>query len=139
MAVWGEQHAQAIVLNVLEAAGDFRDQAGREPGKDLGDRPPAGLRAGIVDRAQVLVAVPGEGDLTMRRLGCQLYAQALDLLLDQALRPDPQGLADLVERIAGPTAIAHDILRYAASDFVDALPTGLHYIVGAQLTDACPP
>lgn len=101
--------------------GDLRNRAGREQVEDLGDEPASLHGAGVVDRAELLVAVPGQGDLAVRVPGRQLRVQPADLLLGQVLHSDLLGSPDPLARVAFASAVAHDVLLHAAADLVDDL------------------
>lgn len=65
-----------------------------------------------MDGAQLVVAVPGEGDLAVRVPGHQLRVQAPDLLLGQVIRSDLPDAADAVQRLTGAPAMAQRVLLH---------------------------
>ncbi len=79
--------------------GDLLDRAGREGLQDLGDELAPLLGAGMVDRAQLRVAVPCQGELVVRVPGLELGGEPGDLLGGEALGTDLRSPADPVERV----------------------------------------
>ena len=117
-------------------AGDLGDRAGRERGDDLlGDAPALGRVGGLVDRAELLVALPGQVDLPVgspaSRHGVELGLLAFGEVLD-AVAQQP---ADLVERVVLVAAPAERLLLDAAADLVDDLGAELDDVEGVEDRD----
>ncbi len=69
-------------------AGDFGDRAGRERGQCFGHEFPASFWWCVVDGADLLVALPGEGDFMVRVPGFELRVQPGDLFVREVLEAD---------------------------------------------------
>ena len=81
-------------------AGDLGDRVVRKRGDDaFGATPALGRTAGLVDRAELLVGVPGGGDLGPRVIGGQARFELGGLLPVEVFAVSPQQPADLVERV----------------------------------------
>ena len=94
-----------------------------------------GRAVGLVDRAQLLVGMPGDGDLQAGVAGDQARVQFRDLLVGQVLAAAAQQTPDLVERVVLVTAPAQGVLLDAAADLVDDLGAELDDVEGVQHRD----
>lgn len=114
------KYAQDRRLPLFEGpaeAGDFRDGAGRERRDHLGHECPAVFRAGVVDVAQLLVALPGERDFVVRSPAVSFASRCL--FLGEVFGADLQGPADPVERISFPAAVSQGVLLDASAGLID--------------------
>src|SRR5215203_6459797 len=68
------QHLLAPRLEGAAEPRDLGDRAGREAVQHLLADRPAGLRTGVVDRAELLIALPGQVDLSVWVAGVQAGA-----------------------------------------------------------------
>ncbi len=94
------QDGLAPQLQGAAEARDLRDGALGEGADDqLGDPLDLGRLRGLVHRAELLVGVPGEGDLPARVAGGEAGVELGDLLLGQVLPAPTQQPADLEQRI----------------------------------------
>ena len=75
----------------------------------------------MVDGADLLGAVPGHGDLVVAFVRVQSPSEAGALPVGETLGAGVQEVADAVERVAFPAAVAVDVLLDAASALVQRL------------------
>nr|WP_231497212.1 hypothetical protein [Arthrobacter sp. MA-N2] len=80
-------------------SGDLGDRAGRERGDHLADEFPAPFRPGVVDVAELLVALPGQADFVVRVPEAEFGIEPGGLFVGEVFDADPQGPADSVERL----------------------------------------
>ncbi len=107
---------------------DLRDRARRETAQDLGYELAAFLRAGVVDGAQLLVGLPGDGHFVVRVPGFELLLQPRDLFLRQGLDALLEGAADAVERIILLSPVPERVLLNAPADVIDRARSKFHGI-----------
>ena len=88
-------------------------------------RPSDGSR--LVHRAQLLVGVPGDGDLPVRVARLQAAVQLGDLLVAEVFSSAAQQAADLVQRVVLVAAPVQGLLLDPAA--------GLVHDLGAELDD----
>jgi hypothetical protein len=85
-----------------------------------------------VDRPHLLVAGPGQLDLTVRVTDGQAGLQSGVLAFAQVLHAVPQQPADLVERVVAVVAPAELLLLHPAAEFVDDLAGELDDVEGIE-------
>lgn len=95
----------------------FRNRTGRERRDYLVDQFPALLRSGVIDRPELLVALPGERDFVARVANSEFGIEPCRLFLGEVFGSDLQGPADPGERIALAAAVAQSVLLDPAADF----------------------
>jgi hypothetical protein len=85
----------------------------------LVDEFPAPLRPGVVDVAELLVALPGEGDFVVGVAEGELRVEPGGLFVGEVFGADLQRAADAVERVALAAAVPEGVLLDAAADLID--------------------
>lgn len=70
----------------------------------------------LVDRSQLLVGVPGHGDLEARVTGGQAAVEPFDLLVGQVLLPATEQTAALVQRVVLVAPSAEGVLLDASAN-----------------------
>jgi hypothetical protein len=115
--------------------GDLGDWAAGEAVEDLLCDLAAGRRDGVVDRAELLVALPGQVDLCPRVASVEAVADLGMLLVGQVFYSVAQQAADLVERVVFVAASAEGVLLDAAADLIDDLGAEPHHMEGVQDCD----
>jgi hypothetical protein len=100
-------------------AGDFRDWAGRERGDHFSHEFTSTGRRGAVDVAELLIALPGEGDFLGGVPKGEFGIEPDGLFVGEVFSSDLQGPADPVERVALAAAVSEGVLLDAAPDLVD--------------------
>ena len=89
----------------------------------------------MVDRAELLVALPGQVDLCVRVAGVEAVADLGLLLVGQVFGSVAEQPADLVERVVLVAAPAEGVLLDAAADLIDDLGAEPHHMEGIQDCD----
>jgi hypothetical protein len=107
-------------------AGDLGDRAVGEAGDHIhGDTPALGRVVGEVNRAQLRVAAPGEGDLPTGGAGGEAGVGLGILLVAQVVRTATEQAADPIQRVVLVPAVPEGVLLDAAADLVDDLSAEL--------------
>lgn len=92
----------------------------------------------MVDRAQLLVALPGRGHLVVGVAGVQGRVEACDRPVGQVLGAVPQQAADLVQGVVAVPAPVQGLLLDAAADLVHHLGTQLQTWNASKTATASP-
>jgi hypothetical protein len=82
----------------------------------------------VVDRAELLVALPGQVDLTVWVAGVQAGDYLGLLLVGEVLHAVAEQAADLVERVVFVAPVAHRVLLHPTADLVDDLGAEPHHV-----------
>jgi hypothetical protein len=90
---------------------------------------------GVLDGAELLVALPGHVDFAVGIAGLQAPGELGLLPFGQVLYAVAEYAADLVERIVLVAAVAKGVLLDAAPDFIDDLGAQPDYMEGIQHRD----
>jgi hypothetical protein len=121
------QERLAPLLQCLAEPLDLGDRAGRERGEDLLGGPAAvGEVLGLVGRAELLGALPGDVDLVVTLVGCDGLVEPGALSVGEFLDATAQDGADPVQRVALAAPVAVDLLLNASADLVDRGGAELH-------------
>ena len=126
----GGEVAEERVFPLVQGAakaGDLGDRAAGERGEDLlGDPPPVCVTGLVIDRAQLLRALPGDLDRHVALVGGEPQLQARALPVGQVFGAGAQDVADPIERVGLAAAVAVDLLLDTAADLVDRGGAELH-------------
>ena len=111
------------------------DRTGRKAGDHLlcGTATLAG--AGVVDGAELLVALPGQVNFAVGVAGIQTPGELGLLAFGQVLHTVAEQATDLVERIVLVASVAEGVLLDAAADLVDHLGGQPDHMEGIQHRD----
>jgi hypothetical protein len=93
------------------------------------------FRAGVVDVAELLVALPGEGDYVAGVPGGEFRIEPGGLFVGEVFGADLQRPADTKERIALASPVSERVLLDPAADFVDHGRAELDDVEGVQNRD----
>lgn len=89
----------------------------------------------MVDVAELLVALPGQGDFVAVIPGAELSIEPGGLFVGEVFGADLQGSTDSVERVALAAAVSQGVLLDPAADLVDHGRAELHDMERVQNGD----
>ncbi len=121
----GQERFSPLVEGAAEA-GDLGDRAGGKRREDLGGGGLGLWVAWLVDRAQVLRALPSDFDLDVAFVGGEHVLEAGSLPVGEAFLGGAQDVADSVERVVFAAAVAVDLLLDSAADLIYCLGAEFH-------------
>ena len=90
----------------------------------------------VVDRAELLGAVPGDLDFDVAVVGCERGLQACLLPVGEVFLPGAQQVADPIQRIVSSAAVAVDVLLDPAADLIDGSGPELDHVERVMPTSA---
>src|SRR4249919_456412 len=129
------QHLGLPGLQRSAEPGDLGDRTGGEAGDHLLRNLAAAGCGGVVDRAELLVALPGQVDLSDWVAFLQAAGELGLLLLGEVLHAVAKQSADLVERVVLVAAMTKRVLLDTATDLVDDLGAEANDMEGVEYRD----
>jgi hypothetical protein len=113
------EHLLAPGLQCSAEPSHLRDRTRREAGNHLLSDPATLAGAGVVDGAELLVALPGQVDFAVGVAGIQTPGELGLLAFGQMLHTVAEQATDLVERIVLVASVAEGVLLDTAADLID--------------------